>query len=598
MPPNLRKPQPNLSKPSEGSSFNAKKKPSEETAPINNSLNLTGQRELGSAGGIKAIGRLTVGVDQLIGQQGVDIEIDATNRTAGFGVDIGSTKGKLGVNIGGKVGYDETGKLSIKGAEVGISIAGTGASASIDENEGIRGSVSVAGAKVEIGVAPDGKKNVSLCYGVPGGELCVTFEPDPGIELPAPPPPPPILRPGVGSPPGEVLPLLEDNCYYYVVALGHGAAIQQTWDKPLRRIGDHPDYPGGKWSSDGNVIKREGLKDYVSPGFIEWHDYPTRPDRAGYKINDTNFIDLVGFGSNSPAEITGVASAISYSAGVVTYIFGSGGRFTKQWINNLVGNGGAWEFSLIKIGCSGDPPGTPPVALTPVNLTPAAPPVPMNKIQLPNYPQHFKPMDCCDKVDEIYRYLGIAKLKRNKFPVSNAFLVPGKSGNDDCLDYYTIFQALFRMLANGLIINPKSKPLGSEWQDVNATAWASSMYEMMAESMSDGNSTQRFEVAAIMQMAQMMSTLAENGRKIEFVADAIGLEPLPVPEEVPICFTIYEEHKGFGKKEPKKIKSSGLKTDNDVEDALGKMLKPSLIPITAWKFKPGQISISEALRNG
>jgi hypothetical protein len=225
-------------------------------------------------------------------------------------------------------------------------------------------------------------------------------------------------------------------------------------------------------------------------------------------------------------------------------------------------------------------------------------PPPMSKIYLPNRPQEFKPMKCCDKVDEIYKYLGIAKLKKNKFPVSNAFLVPGGSGNDNCFDYYAIMQALFRMLANGLIINPKSKPLGSEWQNANATAWASAMYEMMAESMSDGNSTQRFEVAAIMQLTQMMGTLAENGRKIEFVADAIGLEPLLVPEDVPVCFTIYEGHKGFGKKEPKKISVSGLKTDNDVEKVLGKMLNPSLIPITAWKFKPGQISIIEALKNG
>jgi hypothetical protein len=116
--------------------------------------------------------------------------------------------------------------------------------------------------------------------------------------------------------------------------------------------------------------------------------------------------------------------------------------------------------------------------------------------------------------------------------------------------------------------------------------------------MSDGNGTQRFEVAAIMQLAQIMATLAENGRKIEFVVDAIGIEPLPVPEEIPICFTIYEGHKGFGKKEQKKINTSGLKTDDDVERVLGKMLNPSFIPITTWKFKPGQISINEALKNG
>ena len=237
----------------------------------------------------------------------------------------------------------------------------------------------------------------------------------------------------------------------------------------------------------------------------------------------------------------------------------------------------------------------------PIIYTPSPPnkeTPPKSKIQLPNYPQHFKRMDCCDKVEEIYKYLGIAKLKKNKFPVSNAFLVPGGSGNDNCFDYYAIMQALFRMLANGLIINPKSKPLGTEWQNVNATAWASGMYEMMAESMSDGNSTQRFEVAAMMQLVQIMSAVAENSRKTEFITDAIGIEPLPVPEELPVCFTIYESHKGFGKKELKKINTSNLKTDDDVEKVLGKMLNPSKIPIVAWKFKPGQISINEALKNG
>lgn len=183
MPPNLRKPQPNLAKPSEGGNFNAARKSSEGTNPLNG-LNLTGERELGSVGGIKATGKLTVGVDNLIGQQGIDIEIDATNRTAGFGVDIGSTKGKLGINIGGKIGYDEDGKISIKGAEAGINIGGFGGSASIDEDEGIRGSISVAGAKIEIGIGKDGKKTVSLCYGVPVGNCALLLNPTRTLNQP------------------------------------------------------------------------------------------------------------------------------------------------------------------------------------------------------------------------------------------------------------------------------------------------------------------------------------------------------------------------------------------------------------------------------
>ena len=140
--------------------------------------------------------------NSLIGQQGLDIEIDATNRTAGFGAGIGSTKGKLGVNIGGQVGYDEDGNISIKGAEAGINIGGFGGSASIDEDKGIRGSISVAGAKVEIGIAPDGKKTISICYGVPGGEICITAEPTGDEDEPDTPTPTPTPTPG-GLPPAS-----------------------------------------------------------------------------------------------------------------------------------------------------------------------------------------------------------------------------------------------------------------------------------------------------------------------------------------------------------------------------------------------------------
>ncbi|MEG3844787.1 hypothetical protein, partial [Microcoleus sp. herbarium14] len=196
------------------------------------------------------------------------------------------------------------------------------------------------------------------------------------------------------------------------------------------------------------------------------------------------------------------------------------------------------------------------------------------------------------------KYFGIAKMKKKKFKVAKAFLVPGGTGNEECEDYYALSEALFRMLANGLIINPISKPLGTDWQTVNATSWASQIYEMVAEAISDGNSTQRVEIAMIMQLTQVMALLAETSRKVEFLADAIGVEPRLKQEDLPVCFTIYEGHKGFEKKKPKTIDVSGAKNDDDVEKILGKMLQPSKIPITKWEFKPENISISEALRNG
>ena len=606
MPPNLRKPQPNLSKPSEGESFNAERKPtSEPTNPLRSSLNLTAERELGTVGGIKSTARLTVGVDNLIGQQGIDIEIDATNRTVGFGAGIGSTKGKLGVNIGGKIGYDEEGKISIKGAEAGINIGGFGGSASIDEDEGIRGSISVAGAKVEIGISKDGKKNVSLCYGVPGGELCVTFEPDPGIETPTLTPSPtlpttPTIATNFSCSGGGKIELVFSS----IPADRGTLTLEESQKEQFDFFVGTTRNPGARYNEQ-QMLDPQG-SDVISADNILGKDkWQTRDASPQYK----SYQWLGQRGDNDPyAEF--LTQGTWYINGQPNREKSTGIRFVFTFDQKIYYNpdydeprfwfvGTPYKHAISVTG-SPSPPKCPdgsnpiPVPIT----SPAPTPSPPSKIQLPNYPQHFKPMDCCDKVEEIYKYLGIAKLKKNKFPVSNAFLVPGGSGNDNCFDYYAIAQALFRMLANGLIINPKSKPLGSEWQNANATAWASAIYEMMAESMSDGNSTQRFEVAAIMQLTQMMATLAENGRKIEFVADAIGIEPLPVAENVPVCFTVYEGHKGFGKKEPKKINVSGLKTDDDVEKVLGKMLNPSLIPITAWKFRPGQISINEALRNG
>lgn len=228
-------------------------------------------------------------------------------------------------------------------------------------------------------------------------------------------------------------------------------------------------------------------------------------------------------------------------------------------------------------------------------ITPQQPYLPP---RLPNQPTKIKPMNCCDKINEIYKYLGIAKLKKNKFPVSKAFLSPGGTGNENCEDYYQLNQALFRMLANGLILNPKASPHGNPWQSVNATAWAGNVYEMVAEAMSNGDSTQKFEIAMAMQVTQLLQIIAEQTRKIEFLSECLGIEPDLDVEEVPACFTIYEGHKGFDpNKKPEKIDITKAKTDEQVEETLTKMLQPSKVPIVKWVFKPDSKSIVRILRD-
>lgn len=249
-----------------------------------------------------------------------------------------------------------------------------------------------------------------------------------------------------------------------------------------------------------------------------------------------------------------------------------------------------WQIVGVRPGNAGVPPGCP----TTQNNSAPSPPSP----RLPNKPTKIKPMkDCCDLTREIHKHLGIKKLKKNKFPVAKAFLVAGGEGNEECEDYYQITQQLFRMLANGLILNPKSAPLGNEWQSVNATAWAGNMYEMMAETMSDGNSSQKYEIASIMQLTQLLTILAETSRKVEYLIDRLGGgDPVIEVEEIPAVFTVYEGHKGFEKKAPKKIDITKAKTDDDVEALLSRMIAPSKIPIEKWIFNPNHISILEAIR--
>lgn len=524
--PNLRK-----SEPSNATGFSAAKKPSESTP--NQGLNFTAEQELGSIGGVKATGKLTVGVDNLIGQQGVQVEIDATNRTAGFNAGIGSTRGKLGVNIGGKVGYDPNGNISIKGVEAAVNIGGFGGGISLDDERGASGSISVAGAKVEVRVEPGGKISTSLCYGVPAGELCVTFEPNEEKKVPVPPTPTPT-PPGTTIPPGALLPGQIDP-----------AMLTRSCENPYVIL--HFYYTeDGSWDENGDFVP------------------PTTFRREGFTYR------------------TGANGEIGW---ISEYNNTTDGNYSLQDVFENTGDATPVYFTIpdeVRASCFPPPP-------------PANPPPPQfQPLILPNYPQHYKPMDCCEKVEEIYKYLGIAKMKK-KFKVARQFLVPNGKGNEECEDYYALNEALFRMLANGLILNPISTPLGSEWKSVNATAWAGQVYEMVAEAMSNGDTSQKFEISAIMQLVQLMSAIAELSRKVDFVSEVLGVTPDLNTEDLSVCFTIHESHKGFEKKKPKEIDVSAAKTDDEVEKVLGKMLKPSKIPIVKWEFKPDSVSIAAAL---
>ncbi|MEG3935475.1 hypothetical protein [Microcoleus sp. B13-B4] len=499
------------------------------------------------------------------------------------------------------MGFEPDGSISLKSVSGGVNVAGFGVEGKV--GQGGSGGLALTGFGITVDIAKDEKGGISggISIRLPGGEIGIGFQRDPGtvvISTPVPEPVTPTYTEGLDKENISIPP--EQPATKWPVPTGvnidsaKGCTLKFFWRENHYSINP---YAGT-------------CESYLSqPVFYPYSSFgPTKvrvvSNTCTQKIRNINglwamqtTIIMTLFECELDIRIDRFASQ-SYLKQILDYVYYyyiPSSFCSYNWYLSEYGGGmpitTSRRVSNPEISVFGCVPPKDSFKIYP------RPPSPVSiSVQLPNHPQQIKPMDCCEQVKEIHKYLGIAKLKKNKFPVSNAFLVPGGKGNDNCIDYYAITQALFRMLANGLILNPKSKPLGSEWQNVNATAWAGQMYEMLAESMSDGNSSQRFEVAAIMQLVQIMSAIAETGRKVEFVADAIGIEPQLSFEDLPVCFTVHENHKGFGNSQPKKLKTSGLKSDEQVEEVLGKMLNPSKVPIVKWQFKPGQISINEALR--
>ena len=103
----------------------------------------------------------------------------------------------------------------------------------------------------------------------------------------------------------------------------------------------------------------------------------------------------------------------------------------------------------------------------------------------------------------------------------------------------------------------------------------------------------------------LFRSVAELTKKVEFVADAIGLDPEPTVDYLPICFTIHKSHKPAKGFDPKKKHlplevidtAASTKTDDDTEKTISKMLNASVIPITSWRLKRGGLTLVDMLRS-
>ncbi len=491
-----------------------------------------------------------------------------TEISIGIGGKINTPLGRFGITGGGAIEVTDDGEISIKESTVGIEIGGVGVETSVDRQ---------------------GRRSVSLCYSYGVSETCIKLgppeEPDTSTPTPTPTPPTPTPLPPPGMPlPSPSPPNLSCSRGYAdvkreIYAIYDAGKIyprRYNNSSPPPSLGDTIAIPPGSTA----VLQGTGGTRYYyynSGGYTQIFNSQFFASADFKSVSSDSFTILNQLGRAIATDVN--VNVVSYARETIGYDTVNNQRIYGDWI--LLST----EKSEFKCFST---------------------PAPSKPISLPNLPQETKPMDkCCELVKEIHKYLGIEKLKRNGFPIASAFLAPtdNPQKQEKEKDFYEVMQALIRMLANGLIINPKCSPQGQPYQSANATAWAGEVYEMIAESVSDGNLTQKYEISAMMQISQVWAKIAEIDTKLDCIMEALEInDPDVIPTEIPCCFDIFEPpaQKGFDPKTSKERKEvdtdSSKRTDEQVEATINRMLVPSTLPILKYQFKPGAISVVEALR--
>jgi len=219
--------------------------------------------------------------------------------------------------------------------------------------------------------------------------------------------------------------------------------------------------------------------------------------------------------------------------------------------------------------------------------------------------------DCCE---EILDYLAdleeafeIQRLLKDKFPVSNTFMAPecDPATETKAKSYYEIVQCAFRMLAHGLIFEPRvqlkdadaAKAGDQEFKAkyLNATGWASAMAEALLEVKDDGNVSTNMDIRNGFAATQTMVGLADAIYRLEAIIDCLGVEVIPKVETVETPYNLQIKiGKGFGEGNERQI---DLNTDEATEKLLPTLLQVKKNKIKTVDIHPRSRSIKEILEN-
>ena len=218
--------------------------------------------------------------------------------------------------------------------------------------------------------------------------------------------------------------------------------------------------------------------------------------------------------------------------------------------------------------------------------------------------------NCCKEIladlEDIKEALAVDRILKDKFPVSNSFMAPGVDPNSktEAKDYYEITQCLFRMMAHGMIFEPKAviKDASSakagdqslEVRYVNATGWAKAMSSAILEIKDDGNVSTNMDLRNGFTVTQSLVALVDVVNKLDAILDVLGVTLKPKTEKVTTAFNcMIQTGKGFGENNEKQL---DLNEDKSTEALIPEFLKTRENTIKTVEIHPRSESLYEMLR--
>ena len=238
--------------------------------------------------------------------------------------------------------------------------------------------------------------------------------------------------------------------------------------------------------------------------------------------------------------------------------------------------------------------------------------------EVPKPPTSFLPtgnkppmQNCCEEVldmlEDIKEAFAVDRLLKDKFPVSNTFMAPGcdPASVTQAKNYYEIFQCVMRMMAHGMIFEPRvnikdadaAKAGDQEFKAkyLNATGWASAVAEALLEVKDDGNVSTNMDIRNGFAATQTMVGLADAIYRINAILDGVGVELIPKVETVDTPYNVQIQiGKGFGEGNERQI---DLNTDEATEKLLPTFLQVKKNKIKSVEIHPRSRSLKEILES-